>query len=116
MLIVWLLYGLTALVSALIGYTCLRRRSEYPNTSTGFRFGLAVTGPEAWIYANDICGRVSVIAGFIAFLVVPVILSCMAASMAWFLGVYFFLVILWLLAVALVPLYLVKREHHLGNL
>lgn len=109
MLLLFILYGLTAVVALLIGYICLKKRSSYPDVSTGYPLGVAKSGEQAWAYANRCCGLTAAIGGILAFVVVPAVLWLMKSPITWFLWLYFALIILWTLLVLLVPMLLLKR-------
>lgn len=110
MLLIWILYALSALVACLVGYLCLRGRSTYPDTSTGYHTRLSIRDAESWAIGNNAGGRLSILVGVVAFVVAPAVMAVLDVSMGFLLAAYFVFALIWVLSFMAVPYWLLKRR------
>ena len=110
MLPLYLLYGVTALLSVVIALLCWKKHSLFPNTETGYHVGEAMKSQQAWSKGNAYAGKICLFSGLFFFLLLPFLLFLLHMSKGWLLGIYFFSALVWVLLVVFLPAWRLKSK------
>ena len=111
LLSIWILTGLTFLIGCATGICCLRKRTSFPDTRTGYHMAKAMRDKESWEKANRAAGLLGIFGSIAGFLVIPALLLWLSVPLTNILLCYFFIVILFLVMILWIPLLLLKRPN-----
>lgn len=64
-----------------VGLSCTKNKTKYPNTSLGYKTPISVKSRNAWDYANEFAGKLANILGGVLFVVNAVVV--MVTGVIW---------------------------------
>lgn len=106
-----LLSLLEGVIFAATSFIVLKKRSIFPDTRIGLHMAQATQSEATWVYANTIAGKVCLI-GACALLALAAVLFWTDFEKATALLLFFAVSVLAILAVLLLPTYLLRKKLH----
>ena len=110
-----ILYGITSLITILVGFVCWKKHSKYPDMQVGYHTKKAMVNESVWNYGNKCAGILSIIQGIVLFIINPTILFIAEIDSILSLIVYFIEIGIYLLVILILPGRLIDMKYNINN-
>lgn len=108
--VIFVLYGITALVALITGFLLWKKHSRFPDTRVGYHVAQAMQSEAAWNFCNRAAGKCCLAGGVVLFVLLPFVLWLQRLEFGAVLGIYFAAFAGFCLVVLFLPLWLLRRK------